>query len=94
MGAPELKAEIYVEDLIAKEYVTTHLVDKVYYKISCENGSVKREDIPRILNTTFYDIVKEEMWEIIKKHKNPKIDFKVLQNRVYSEVKRVRPEIF
>ena len=36
----------------------------------------------------------EELWNIIKKHKNPKIDFAYLQRLTITKVKEMRKDIF
>lgn len=93
MGAPEIKEKSLVEESIADEFVTKALCEKVYAKIENENGFSSR-DIPRLLNTVFYDVVKEDMWEIIKKHKNPTINFNTLKHFVFTRVKSNFPNIF
>ena len=50
--------------------------------------------IPRLLQTVFYCIVKEEMWEITKKFKDPVIDFKKLRRFVAGEVKVMAKDLF
>lgn len=92
MGAPVLGGSA-LEESIVEEFVTKHLVDKVYEKIKNEDGWSSKA-IPRLLNTVYYDLIKEEMWEILKKHKNPKIDFKYLQRLTLQKVKEVKPELF
>lgn len=94
MGPLELKEKVQIEDVIASEFVTKSIVDKVYAKIECENGGFSSKDIPRLLNTVFYDIVREDIWEIIKQHKNPTIDFGRLMKAVFYHAKIYRPEIF
>lgn len=93
MGAPNIKGSKLVEEEIAKEFVTTALVEKVYAKIENET-EFNSKSIARLLNTVFYDIVKEETWNFIKKHKNPVINFKTLQHFVYNEVKFKNPNLF
>lgn len=93
MGASEIKGKKMVEEEIAKEFVTTALVDKVYAKIENESGFNSRA-IPRLLNTVFYDVVREDTWNFIKKHKNPSINFKTLQHFVFAEVKNKAPQLF
>jgi hypothetical protein len=92
MGPPELKGEKMVEHEIAKEYVTAALVEKEYAKIALEGWSSKM--IPRLLNTVYYSLVKEESWEFIKEHKNPQIDFKKLMHFTFAIVKERKPDIF
>lgn len=93
MGAYEIKGKKMVEEEIAKEFVTTALVEKVYAKIENESGFNSRA-IPRLLNTVFYDVVKEDTWNFVKKHKNPSINFKTLQHFVFAEVKVKAPQLF
>jgi hypothetical protein len=50
--------------------------------------------IPRLLNTVYYSVVKEECWEFVKEHRNPVLDFKRLQHFVFNEVKAKKPELF
>ena len=93
MGASEIKGKKMIEEEIAKEFVTTALVEKIYSKIENESG-FNSKSIPRLLNTVFYDVVKEECWNFIKKHKNPTINFKTLQHFVFSEIKVKKPDLF
>ena len=58
------------------------------------NSIFENEDIPRLLQTVFYDLVNEELWNIIKKYKNPKIDFAYLQRLTITKVKEMRRDIF
>ena len=74
--------------------------------VACEySGRVRRAfagrghrafscDIPRLLQTVFYDLINEELWNIIKKHKNPRIDFAYLQRLTITKVKEKRKDIF
>lgn len=93
MGASEIKGKKMVEEEIAKEFVTTALVEKVCAKIENESGFNSRS-IPRLLNTVFYDVIKEDAWNFVKKYKNPTINFKTLQHFVFKEVKTKAPNLF
>lgn len=93
MGAPEIGCEV-VEQKIVEKFVTQSLVDKVHAKICNEHGGWSSKCIPQLLNTTFYDLVREETWEFVKAHKNPKIDFKVLSHFTTAKVKELRRDIF
>jgi len=93
MGASEIKGKKMVEEEIAKEFVTKALVEKVYSKIENDTGFNTRS-IPQLLNTVYYDVVKEDCWNFIKKHKNPTINFKTLQHFVFAEVKIKSPNLF
>lgn len=92
MGPPDMKGEKMVEHEIAKEFVTSALVEKEYAKIALDGWSSKM--IPRLLNTVFYSLVKEETWEFVKAHKNPAIDFRKLQHFTFNRVKEIKPELF
>jgi len=90
MGAPEQKGKAQVEDAIAQMYVTQALCEKVKAKIE----GFGSKDIPRLLNTVFYDIVREETWNILKKFKDPTINFKTLRFFVFNRVKELMPGVF
>lgn len=93
MGPPEC-GSISEEEKIVMHFVTEHLVNKVYDKIVLEVGSWNSKLIPRLINTVFYDLIREEMWEIIKKHNNPKIDFKFLSRLTTQRIKQLKGELF
>ena len=92
MGAPVLGGSSLEEGIIG-DFVTDHLVDKAYEKIKNGDGWSSKS-IPRLLHTVYYDLIKEELWEILKKHKNPKIDFKHLQRLTMQRVKDLKPDLF
>jgi hypothetical protein len=94
MGAPETKEKKMVEQDIANEYVTLTLIEKEYAKIVNDTGGWNSKMIPRLLNTVYYCIVMEELWNALKKFKNPTINFKTLQHFVFSKVKEVNPKLF
>lgn len=93
MGAPIIGGET-LEEKIVKEFVTGHFVDKVYEKILLEEGGWSSKHIPRLLQTVFYDLIREETWQILKKFNNPKIDFAYLQRLTISKIKELRKDIF
>lgn len=94
MGAPIANLKSPVEHFIVDEFVTQALVDKVFDKIRVENDGFNSRNIPQLLNTCFYDLVTEETWHFVKKHKNPTIDFSALQHITYIKVKELLPQIF
>ena len=95
MGAPLLAEKPILEIAIAESFVTAALVEKEYSKILLDNGDEwSSKLIPRLLETVFYSVVKEDAWEIVKAHKLPTIDFKRLKNFVFARVKAVKPELF
>lgn len=92
MGAPEVGQQT-LEEKIAEEFVTQHLVDKVYAKIENEDGWSSKM-IGKLLGVVWHDLVTEEIWEITKKYKNPKIDFKQLQRYTTQRIKELKRELF
>lgn len=93
MGASYVNMKPPVEQLIADEFVTEALVEKVYSKIENESGFTSRQ-IPQLLNTVFYDLVREDSWTFIKKHKNPTVNFGMLQSITFKKVKEIKAELF
>lgn len=94
MGAPEKQGKKMVEYDIVDNHVTLHLVEKVYAKIVNEVGSWTSKLIPRLLQTVWYDLVKEDAWEFVKKHRNPTINFRTLNTLAIRRVKELKPELF
>lgn len=92
-GGHEIKGKKLVEEEIANKYVTSALCEKVLAKIE-NDGGFSSKQIPRLLNTVYYDLVNEEVWNFIKEHKNPRIDFKTLQHFSFSKTKECLPNIF
>lgn len=87
---PELKEKQMIEQTIVDKYVNSVLVDKEFAKI--EDWSSKL--IPRLLNTIFYCLVKEESWNFVKEFKNPTVNFKTLQYLTIQKIKELKPEVF
>lgn len=93
MGAP-IKENRLVEEDIVEAFVTSAFVEKEYAKIVNENDGWSSKMIPRLLNTVYYELIVEEMWNILKKFKNPVIDFKALHTFTITRIKQVKPDIF
>ena len=89
-GVDALNLGKMVEEEIVERYVSAHLVDKEFSKI--ENWSSK--SIPRLLDTVFYCLIIEELWNVLKEHKNPTINFKTLKALTIQRIKQLKPEIF
>lgn len=87
MGAPILTGEIAIEERIATKYITETLCQKEYAKININNDWTSK-NIPQLLNTIYYCLINEEIWNILKEHKNPTIDFSKLKYYVTIEIKK------
>lgn len=93
MGVKVSDGEKIIEKEIVDKYCSPALVDKVYAKIVLGNGWTSKK-IPQLLNTVFYDLIREETWNFIKEYKFPLINFKSLQYLVNNKIKELKPELF
>jgi len=94
MGAPEREGKL-IEETIVDSFVTSAEVNKTIAKIaSAEARSWTSRDIPRLLETVYYDLVHESIWEALKQHKNPTINFQTLKHFSIKKVKELAPELF
>lgn len=89
----ELKENKIIEQEIAEKFVTKSLVEKEFAKIESESGWSSKL-IPRLLNTVFYCLIKEDSWNFIKEHKNPTIDYKRLMHFSNNKVKELMAHLF
>jgi hypothetical protein len=94
MGAPIKDGKKMVEQDIINKYITQHFVDKTFAKIVNENEVWNSKYIPRLFSTIYHDLINEEIWDIVKKMKQPTINFKTLHILMVQEIKRLKPEIF
>lgn len=93
MGRNPIEGKKMVEEEIADKYVTTAFCEKEYSKIDNELGWTSKM-IPRLLNTIYYEVVKEESWNFVKENRNPTINFKTLQHFVFAKVRERLPQLF
>lgn len=83
-----------VEEEIADEFLTEHMVEKIIAKIRADQGAFGARSIPQLLGMAYHDLVTEELWQALKKHKNPRIDFSILNRFAIARVKHLKPEVF
>lgn len=57
-------------------------------------ATYRKKIIPQLLGRVFHDLVTEEIWPILKKHKNPTIDFRLLNRHVVQQVKKLSEDLF
>lgn len=89
----EVNDKKLIEQSIVYRYVTLALVEKEYAKIVNDCGWSSQQ-IPRLLNTVYYCLVKEECWNFVKEFKNPTVDFKRLFGLSTQKVKELMPNLF
>lgn len=91
-----------INHLIEKELVDKFcdrtMVDKIFWNIQNEtNETFTNKHIPRLLETTFYELVREESWAMVKyinANKIRSIDFKNLKQHTFNKVKEFYPQLF
>lgn len=93
MGAPVILGRKMVEEDICDKYITSALVEKEYAKIVNDGGWTSKS-IPRLLNTVFYSLIKEESWDFLSEHKFPTVDFQRLRFFSIQATKKHKPELF
>ena len=82
-GTPTV--EMYNLEYDIAQMLTEHVVQKV--KAELEPWTSKQ--IPQLLGRVWHTFVTEEMWAILKKFKNPTINFKALQRYVIQRTKEL-----
>lgn len=92
MGATEMKGRKIIEEEIIENFLTDTMIDKTYEKIKVDGWNSKK--IPELLNRVWHDFVIEETWNILKKYKLIKIDFKTLQYFCFKKIKEIKEELF
>jgi hypothetical protein len=94
MGAPEINNSKLDEEKIIEKYVTPAFIEKEYAKIVNEEGIWKSKFIPKLFERVYRELIIEEMYNIVKEFKNPKINFKTLHSLIIREIKSVKKELF
>jgi hypothetical protein len=89
----EIKESKTTEEIIVNKYINSVLIEKEFSKIENECGWSSKL-IPRLLNTVYYCLIKEESWNFIKENKFPVIDFKRMNQLTIQKIKEIKPELF
>lgn len=92
-GAPKQIIDVFEQSIIDK-YVTVAFVEKEYNKIKIEKNGWNSKYIPMLFGKMFYELINEEMWNILKDYKNPTIDFKKLNMLLIAKIKEIKKELF
>lgn len=92
-----------IEEQIVRDFLTDEFIKKEQAKIAnyhneghwdALNGVYvpppwSNKMIPELLGRVWYEFIREEISEILKKYKNPKINFRLLQSLTIKKVKKV-----
>jgi len=94
MGAPCFNGPDLIEEKIVEKYCNQTLVEKVFENIKTARGGWENKYIPQLLNTVFYDLVREETWNFVKEYKNPRINFATLNKLCFDKTKTIKADLF
>jgi hypothetical protein len=92
MGPRVINSVDSIEEKIVSKYVSSHLVFKTVEKLRDKyefEGSLPSKYIAELLQTVYYDLITEELWEIIKEYNSPTINFKRLRGMSYQKTKQI-----
>lgn len=93
-GHSILEGPKMIEQDIVDEFVTSSLIDKTYDKIRVEHNGFSGKNIPELLNRVYHDLITEDLWQIIKKKKNPSINFRTLFTLTVQKIKAQKTALF
>lgn len=88
--APKPKPFKDVEQAVVERYLTPALIRKEFAKIEDWN----KKKIPELIGRVFHVLINEEIWDIVKRYKNPIIDFKKLKRKTVNKIREVMPDLF
>lgn len=94
MHRPILNSADVIENQIIEKFLTKEFVDKEKAKIEVENGGWQSKLIPKLLGVIWHTFITEEIFNVVKKFHNPKIDFALLNRLAVMKIKQFEPEIF
>ena len=80
MGHPEVKGRTNIEEKIIHNFCTNAFIEKEFDKLINKYGVWDNKYIPELFGRMWYEFINEESWNIIKKYKNPTINFKLLNS--------------
>lgn len=87
MGAPVVNGSLVIEERILDKYLTTAFIEKEKAKLVLEAGGWSTSLLPKLFGVLFHELIKEEMWNILKEFKHPVINFRLLNGLMIRRVK-------
>lgn len=94
MGHPDIKGKECVEQRIVDKYVSSDLIEKEYQKIIHDNEGWDSKKIPALFGRVYNSLIIDDIWAILKEHKNPTINFNKLYSLIIVKIKSEKPELF
>ena len=89
MHKPILNSADVIEYEIVEKFLTAEFIEKEKSKIELEHGGWEQKLIPKLLGVVWYTFITEEIFNAIKKFRNPKIDFALLNRLAIQKIKQV-----
>ena len=86
-GTKIMQSKSKIEKKIANEYITKGRFDKLIEKILANGDGWRSKLIPQVLGRMYYEIIHDEIYNIIKDNRNPIIDFKRLNYYIVLKTK-------
>lgn len=90
----KIVAETDMETMIVEDFFARAFIEKEVAKLYGELGTFENKHIGRYLGTIYHTFITENAWDIIKKYKNPTIDFKILNVLCTDKTKSVMASFF
>lgn len=82
-----------IEAAIVDKFITPEFVEKEFAKLANE-GTFENKLIGKFLGIVWYTFITEEIFNVLRVFKNPKIDFAFLRRLTVERIKQIKPEIF
>jgi hypothetical protein len=90
MGAPEINGTLFIEEQVIRDFLSEEFIRKEQAKIVLDHDNVWTPKlIPEVLGRCWYEFIREETWNFVKEYKNPKINFRLLQQLLIKRVKEI-----
>lgn len=97
MGANEIDI-VSIEERIVDKFFTESLIEKEYNKILLilenKGETFTNKHIPMLLSLIYNEFLTEEITEIVKKFKNPTVNFRRLNGLCIAKIKNTLKEVF
>lgn len=93
-GTAEIKGKETIERSIATASVTSALVEKERAKLVNAGIEERKRLIPALLESVYCCVIKEDLYDQLKKHKNATVDFRRLRQFVAALTKEYAQDLF
>jgi len=91
---PKITPDNTLEEVIVAEFCTAAFVEKEFEKLVSDKGEWNFKYTPMLLGVIYHEFVVEEIWNILRKHKNATINFGMINFFITKKVKEVKSDLF